>query len=417
FILNNTWATDAVYKVLDNEDIKNQYGYFTQADLEKIWSNRRYRSKRPQLLALMENFQLCFALKDRKEKTWLAPQLLPVEAPPYEWNEQQNLEIRYRYAFMPKGLLSRFFVRMNRYVHDLDKAWKSGVFLQREHTDAFVRETYGSKEIVVKVRGAHPKELMTLIAEEFDKMNGSYGEKLRVEKFIPCACKVCKNNSKPHFFRYKNLKSRKEAGKQTIECDRKPFEDVSVLGLLSDVFVEEVKKTAQDLEVNTSRGLKTIELFLASSSELEAERRAIEIWLGRENKQWVKKGIFFHLNIWEDFLDSISITRKQDDYNEKVLRSDIFISLFGTKVGKYTEEEFDTAFGSFLDGGKPKYIYTFFQEAEMNITKIDEVQFLNYKRFEKEIRKAGHFTNYFKTTEGLILQLKQQLDKILEEMR
>jgi len=84
--------------------------------------------------------------------------------------------------------------------------------------------------------------------------------------------------------------------------------------------------------------MKTIEIFLASSSELLEDRRAFEIFLNRRNKILVKEGIFLELVIWEDFLDAMSVTRLQDEYNKALEKSEIFIMLFYTKVGKYTHD-------------------------------------------------------------------------------
>ena len=39
----------------------------------------------------------------------------------------------------------------------------------------------------------------------------------------------------------------------------------------------------------------------------------------------------------------MSETRLQDEYNKAVRDCDVFVSLFFTKTGKFTEEEFDMA--------------------------------------------------------------------------
>ena len=54
---------------------------------------------------------------------------------------------------------------------------------------------------------------------------------------------------------------------------------------------------------------KKTKLFLASSAELEADRRQFEIFLNRKNKEWVEKGAFLELVIWEDFLDVLADLR------------------------------------------------------------------------------------------------------------
>jgi hypothetical protein len=83
-------------------------------------------------------------------------------------------------------------------------------------------------------------------------------------------------------------------------------------------------------------------IFLASSSELQEDREQFEIFINRKNKDWIHKGVFLYLIIWEDFLDAMSQTRLQDEYNKAIRECDIFVMLFSTKVGQYTEEEFET---------------------------------------------------------------------------
>jgi hypothetical protein len=104
--------------------------------------------------------------------------------------------------------------------------------------------------------------------------------------------------------------------------------------------------------------LKT-RLFLASSSELKAERSAIDARIGSKNKLWHADGIFLHLDVWEDFIDAMSRTRLQDEYNAAIRATDIFLLLVHTKVGKYSAEEFETAHAQFKATGKPR-IYTYF---------------------------------------------------------
>ncbi len=98
-----------------------------------------------------------------------------------------------------------------------------------------------------------------------------------------------------------------------------------------DGWVEPHKGT----KLNTT--MKTIKIFLASSSELESDRKEFEIFINRKNKEYVKDSIFLELLLWEDFIDAISVTRLQDEYNKAVKGCDIFVSLFHTKVGKYTD--------------------------------------------------------------------------------
>src|SRR4051812_42135077 len=108
----------------------------------------------------------------------------------------------------------------------------------------------------------------------------------------------------------------------------------------------------------------TIYIFLASSAELKGDRQAIEDLIGRKNKLLQQEGTFIHLDIWEDFIDAVSQTRLQDEYNKKIEAADIFIMLFFTKVGMYTSEEFDKALEQFKKANQP-LIYTYFKNAHI----------------------------------------------------
>jgi internalin A len=100
------------------------------------------------------------------------------------------------------------------------------------------------------------------------------------------------------------------------------------------------------------------QIFLASSSELKQDRDALQSYFLRENKSCAAKGFEVERLGWETCLDAMSETRQQDEYNKKVKNCDIFLSLFETKAGKFTEEEFDVAYQAFIEKKKP-LIYTY----------------------------------------------------------
>lgn len=153
-------------------------------------------------------------------------------------------------------------------------------------------------------------------------------------------------------------------------------------------------------------------IFLASSSELADDRRQFEIFINRKNKAWVDKGVFLELLIWEDFLDAVSQTRLQDEYNQAVRDCDLFVMLFFAKVGKYTEEEFETAFGQFKATNKP-FIFTYFKDAPISTGALND-DVLSLLQFKKKLGALGHFYTAYKNLEDLQLKFGQQLDKLAE---
>jgi internalin A len=76
-ILQNQWATEAVFRILDDETVKKKLGRFNHEDCARLWKDPAYARMHPELLALMRIFELCYELRDSRPPTWLAPQLLP----------------------------------------------------------------------------------------------------------------------------------------------------------------------------------------------------------------------------------------------------------------------------------------------------------------------------------------------------
>lgn len=155
-------------------------------------------------------------------------------------------------------------------------------------------------------------------------------------------------------------------------------------------------------------------IFLASSSELKDDRREFEVFINRKNKSWHSKGVFLELVIWEDFLDAVSQTRLQDEYNKAIRECDVFIMLFFTKVGKYTEEEFETAFGQFKETSKPR-LYTYFKDAEISMGKANKKDMNSLWAFQEKLSALGHFYTVYRNTEDLLLQFNEQLDRLGED--
>ena len=152
-------------------------------------------------------------------------------------------------------------------------------------------------------------------------------------------------------------------------------------------------------------------IFLASSSELEKDREQFEIFINRKNKDWVDKDIFLDLILWEDFLDALSKTRLQDEYNKEIRKCDLFVMLFFTKVGKYTAEEFEAAFGQFKATNKP-FIFTYFKDAPISTGSANEDDLMSLFAFKKKLKALGHFYTTYQNIDELKFKFNRQLDKL-----
>ncbi|MEH1880819.1 COR domain-containing protein, partial [Nostoc sp.] len=243
-ILKPEWGTSAVYKVLDNDNVKKKLGCFTKNALKDIWQDDEYAHMRDELLQLMMQFKLCYEIPGRPA-TYIAPQLLSIEKADYTWGDRNNLILRYIYDFMPKGILTRFIVETHPWIEQQKLVWKTGVVLNKDQTRAEVIENYNQSEIKIRVAGNRKKELMAVVTHELEKIHNSY-ERLQYQTLVPCNCETCKNLLTPHSYSLDSLKKRLDASRYQIECD-KSYEMVDIRRLIDDVMFQPAK---EDREIN-----------------------------------------------------------------------------------------------------------------------------------------------------------------------
>lgn len=161
--------------------------------------------------------------------------------------------------------------------------------------------------------------------------------------------------------------------------------------------------------------MQTRKIFLASSEELKEDRVAFELMIGQLNQDWVPRDTFFQLVVWENFIDAMSKDGLQQEYNKAITSCDIFVMLFFTKVGRYTAEEFQAAFGAFSATKKP-LIYTYFKDAVVLTGDIDE-SIVSLLEFKKKLAGLNHYYTRYRSAEELKWLFSRQLDKLYGEFQ
>lgn len=415
--LNSNWLLNTVYKILDNSEIASKNGRLDEKDVKKIWQMEGLHFEIEKLTSLMNKFGLMYHIPGTKE--YVVPEHLSTQTPYAKWpfEEAHNI-LQFIFEFdkyMPKGLMSKLIVSLNNYIKNHNLVWQKGVNIELNATHAEIIETYGGRNSFhIRLVGEDKRGLLAIIIDKFEDILKPF-KNIKIEKLVPCNCIECVTTSTPHFYKYSDLIRRLEKSVSHVECENS-YAKRSIKQLLEGIQLVSSTDEKNGVIRAVKKEMKNISFFLASSFELKHDREQVELWIGRENKRLSASQVFIHLNIWEDFLDSMSNTRLQDEYNLKVRSSDVFLGLFGTKVGKYTEEEFDMAYNSFKDSGKPKYIYTFFKESIVSTSNINMKDLRSLGKFKTKIKKLGHFPTSYKSDDDLIKQLKIQLDKILKDI-
>jgi internalin A len=266
-ILKPKWGTEAVYKVLRSETVKQNRGRFSDRDLGDIWKAPEYATMRGELLALMMKFKLCYELPNERGN-YIAPQLLDNDPPPYTWNEKNNLILRYEYEFMPKGILTRFIVDMHRLIEGLN-VWGNGVILQGENTHAEIIEIYNQREIKIRLEGTNKRDLLTLITRQFDDIHRGY-HRLQFKTLIPCRCARCEANTNPHFYSLETLKKFRSDRQFQIQC-QESYAMLDVRNLIDDFEAGNPDRSPKP-PIDRRKLLKTLtDLIPAQFNELQFE--------------------------------------------------------------------------------------------------------------------------------------------------
>jgi len=428
--LDPNWITHAIYDALSDTVIIDRNGQFSKDDLYKHWQGKQCDKKHIQAydqtecnyllnLMLKNRFEVCYPLQNRPGY-FIVPMKLPDRRPDYEFETLNSLRFRYQYPFMPEGLLSRLIVRMHEYIEE-GKVWFTGALFREDGCIAEIlqQETTqeGIKFIGIRISGSdlHKRQqFLRNIRREVEHIHKNTFPYIKFSEMVVCNCPVCEKNPTPNYYPFEDLQTYIEVREKEVFCT-KGKQRVDIHQMIDEVYPPDDfdrEGNKKPIEPKPEIRTNTIKIFLASSAELSEDRSEFEKFISRKNKEYINQGIFLDLIIWEDFIDAMSATRLQDEYNKAIEGCDIFVSLFHTKVGKYTEEEFDKAFGTFKVGGKP-LVYTYFKDSPINMNKITpEINTL--LNFKQKLIDLGHFPTIYNNIEDLKYKFGDQLVKILK---
>lgn len=408
-ILDPEWAMNAVYKIIDDRDIQERNGVIHPSDFNRLWNNKSYEGKHSILRKMLITFKIAFPTK-HSQGNYIMPARLNSIPNEKKWGlEERCLRLEYKFEFMPRGIVNQLSAELSRYILNYE-VWNNAVNLAYNDSNTksqIIEDSYNRKLSVVS-KGIDARGINILIMNSMRNIIESY-KGVKEEIYVKCPCSICQKLELPTMFLYTKLlewSSKREDA--TATCNESGVQ-LKISELLYNIGFTGSKSE------NSQTKNKIITIFLASSKELENDRKEFEIFINRENKQLLDDGIFIKLEIWEDFIDQMSKTRLQDEYNKAVMNSDIFISLFWTKVGEYSSEEFNKAWNSFTNKGKP-YIYTYFKNALINPTEIRKEDINSKFKFLAELKELGHYPTNYENIEDLKYKFKMQLQKILPSL-
>jgi small GTP-binding protein len=187
-ILEPRWITEAVYKIINSQQLAEKQGLLCLSVLDNILKKQQDRDynypkeKHRHIIKLMEKFELCY--KVDKEHI-LIPDLLSIQQPDFELTDKKLLRFRLKYDFLPKSIMPRFIVKRHPEIHN-DLRWRTGVVLYDKVTKAMalIRSDDHDKIIDIQVNGDQKRDFFAVIRKTFHDIHETF-EKLNITELIP----------------------------------------------------------------------------------------------------------------------------------------------------------------------------------------------------------------------------------------
>ncbi|HEX5731603.1 MAG TPA: COR domain-containing protein [Blastocatellia bacterium] len=380
-VLNPRWVTQGVYGLLTSKQLVEAQGEFDMKDVGKILNvlpdakSRYPQHTHQRLIDVMKHFELCFEFTDRTGH-YLIPRHLHDNEPDSPWDETDALKFQYHYPeTLPNAVISRFIVRMNRYIYN-QNYWKNGVFLHSPENQAKIKADMIDRKIFISVIGRKQtrRAFLAIILSAFDVINGNY--KIEIDRKIPV----------PGFsdvlVSYHDLLDLEEMGEPEIIIPklRKKFSVRELLDGVEDLS-SRMKRRERDLkegrfskgsaeEIQPRTQRRILRIVVASPGDVQQERDVLPSVIDEVNRiVAADRGLHLELSRWEtDTHPGFHLEGPQGliDPILKITDCDLLIGIFWKRFGTPTadgktgtEHEFSLAYEAWQKNQSPQ-IFVYF---------------------------------------------------------
>ncbi len=235
--INPNWVFEAVYSVLKQDKIINNGGLFKKRWIEKDWTkySKTEKAKLFRLL-LRDKFDVCYPL-DADDNKYIVPLLLPPERKHPTWGNENRIQYRLEYEFLPYGLLARLIVRLNEFVDD-EIIWKNGALFSVKEAKALVTFNETTKRFIEIEVGGIPddrKFLLETILLGIRKIHERSYPNIIFEEKIQCNCSECMSNPDAHLYNVRTLTNWLAKNIDDARCE-KSGENIPIQTILDVVF-------------------------------------------------------------------------------------------------------------------------------------------------------------------------------------
>ncbi len=188
YVLKPKWVTEAVYKIINSEQLAKGKGILRIKDLHDILKPKEdgdYEypaDKHRYIVELMKKFELCYQLDG---ESVLVPDLLEKEEKDFSFDYDSALKFVLQYDFLPRSVMPRFMVRMHRDI-DGELRWRTGMVLKDDAFEAraVVKADEDAKKISLFLQGKQKAYYFAVLRHTFRDINGTF-KKMEAAERIP----------------------------------------------------------------------------------------------------------------------------------------------------------------------------------------------------------------------------------------
>lgn len=245
-VLEPQWAMNAVYRIIDDQEIQSRRGNILKDDFSRLWDEDEYKEKHNVLKKMLEVFKIAFP-KKHKKNDYIIPARLTSMPSNKKWdNDEPCLRLEYRYEFMPRGLVNQLSAELSRYIVSNTEVWNNAVnfLFMKDQAYCQVEENFYNRTLIVKSKGKEARSLIILVMDALQNIIEGY-KGVNPEIYVPCICSHCIQFNNPETFLYEKLINWSERRK-TVTCNESG-ENLSITDLLYKVGLKNPKKNQDDM--------------------------------------------------------------------------------------------------------------------------------------------------------------------------
>jgi small GTP-binding protein len=415
-VLNPRWVTQGVYGLLTSKQLVEAQGEFDLKDVGKILAilpdakSRYPQHTHQRLIDVMRHFELCFEFTDRPGH-YLIPRHLHDNEPDSPWDDADSLKLQYHYPeTLPDAVISRFIVRMNRYIYN-QNYWKNGVFLQSHENQAKIKADLVDRKIFISVIGRKQtcRAFLAIIRSAFDAINSNY--KIEIERKIPVP------GISDVLVSYQDLLDLEEMGEPqiTIPRLRKKFSVRELLDGVEDLSSRMERRERDSKEKSFPKGSgeeiqpkaqrRILRIVVASPGDVQQERDLLPSVINEVNRVVAAdRGLHLELSRWEtDTHPGFHPEGPQGliDPILKITDCDLLIGIFWKRFGTPTadgktgtEHEFNLAYEAWQKKQNPQIFVYFNQKPYAPKSPAEAEQWKQVLEFRDKFPQEGLWWPY-----------------------